>query len=166
MREAGISYQIDVPRLARVLAQQPPGYLLNKLRFYTSPSPRVNPAQQVFFEALRGSSAVELILGRHESRGGGSYHVEKETDVNMSVDMVVGAYENHYDVAMLLSGDTDYVRAVQAVRNKGKRVIWAHFETQTHSCELSQICDESLLLTEQLLRTCRRQFFPAQQRRR
>lgn len=156
LREAGIAYQVDIPRFARVLAKQPPGYILNKLRYYTAPSARANPTQQRFFEFLRQSSAVELVLGRHESRGGGSFHVEKETDVNLSVDMVVGAYENEYDVAMLVSGDTDYVRAVRAVRARGKRVIWCHFIGQRHSDELRQASDESLELGDSLLRTCRR----------
>lgn len=159
LREAGISYSVDIPRFARALAKQPPGYILNKLRYYTAPSPRPNVAQQRFFEILRQSPAVELVLGRHETRGGGAYHVEKETDVNLSVDMVVGAYEHQYDVAMLVSGDTDYVRAVQAVRLRGKRVVWCHFRGQQHSDQLRQACDETLELTDQFLRTCKRSVF-------
>lgn len=154
LREAGISYTVDIPKLARVLARRPPGYILNKLRYYTSPSPRPNPNQQRFFDEIRQSSATELILGRHEARGG--YHVEKETDVNLSVEMVVGAYERQYDVAMLISGDTDYVRAIQAVKRTGRRVIWCHFHGQAHSDELRQVCDEQFQMDEQFLRTCQK----------
>lgn len=149
---------VDVPHLARVLAKQPPGFILSKLRYYTSPSPNPNPQQQRFFDALRQSSSTELILGRHESRSSGAsqYHVEKETDVKLTVDMVTGAYKNLYDTAMLITGDTDFVPAVLAVREAGKRVIWCHFRGQGHSDELRQVCDESLEMDDKLLRTCRR----------
>jgi uncharacterized LabA/DUF88 family protein len=46
--------------------------------------------------------------------------VEKETDVNLAVDMTVGAHTNRYDVAVLVAGDTDYVRAVEAVQQTGR----------------------------------------------
>ena len=44
--------------------------------------------------------------------------------MSLAVDMVVGAYTNRFDVAMLVAGDTDYVRAVKALFDLGKRVIW------------------------------------------
>lgn len=48
--------------------------------------------------------------------------VEKGTDVNLAVDMLLGAYHNSYDIAILLSADQDYKRVVNAVRNMGKIV--------------------------------------------
>ncbi|MGH7719274.1 MAG: NYN domain-containing protein [Gemmatimonadaceae bacterium] len=60
----------------------------------------------------------------------------------------VGAYEDQFDVAMLITGDTDYVPAVDAVRRRNKRVIWCHFDTQTRSRELRQVCDGARLLDE------------------
>jgi uncharacterized LabA/DUF88 family protein len=136
--------------------------LLVKMRYYTSPLPNpLSPAyrgQQRFFDQLRASHAVELVLGRHEPRYddlGNRYHVEKETDVNLAVDMVVGAYEDRYDVAMLVAGDTDYVRAVKAAQAKGRKVTWVHFRTQAHSHELLNLCDDTFVIGEQFLRTCR-----------
>ena len=146
-----------------MLAKQAPGYLLVEMRYYTAPSPNQGSEQarkqQQFFEALRKSTNVTLILGRHERRGSGDYaiHVEKETDVRLSVDLVVGAYEDQYDVAMLISGDTDYVPAVKAVRKRGKRVIWCCFQNQSHSKELAQSSDSCIELSDKILRTCRRQ---------
>lgn len=161
-RSAGIAYVIDIPFLARQLARTGNGYVLVKMRYYTAPSPHSGTPeyknQQRFFDELRRARNIELILGRHEPRfdGGRKYHVEKETDVNLAVDMVVGAYEHRYDVAMLISGDTDYVRAIKAVQAVGKRVIWCRLPNQRHSDALAHVCDGQFELTEKFLRTCRK----------
>lgn len=154
----GIPFRVDLNLLATRLSR---GYHFGKLRYYTSPLPDVrSPAyrnQQKFFEQLRRSRRIELVLGRHEPRTdryGQRYHVEKETDVNLAVDMVVGAYEERFDVAMLVAGDTDYVRAIRAVQALGKRVVWCHLPAQKHTDQLAQLCDERCELDEKLLRTC------------
>jgi uncharacterized LabA/DUF88 family protein len=159
---------VDVPRLARQLARD---HVLVKMRYYTSPLPdNASPAyagQQRFFERLRETRAVELVLGRNEPRresfacpkcGVASvhkHHVEKETDVNLAVDMAVGAHTNRYDVAMLVAGDTDYVRSIQAVQATGRSVTWCHFPSQAHTDRLRQVCDAQIVLDEKFLRTCR-----------
>lgn len=155
---AGSSFRLDWNLLATRLSR---GYHFVKLRFYTSPLPDVrSPAylgQQKFFEQLRRSRRIELVLGRHEPRAdrhGERYHVEKETDVNLAVDMVVGAYEERFDVAMLVAGDTDYARAITAVQARGKSVIWCHLPAQKHIIRLAQLCDQRRELDDKFLRTC------------
>jgi uncharacterized LabA/DUF88 family protein len=154
----GIPYHVDLNLLANQLGR---GFHFGKLRYYTSPMPHTdNQAyrrQQKFFEQLQRSRRIELVLGRHEPRTdryGQRYHVEKETDVNLAVDMVTGAYEDRFDVAMLVAGDTDYVRAIRAVQARGKRVVWCHLPGQRHTHQLAQLCDEKRELTEKFLRTC------------
>ena len=154
----GIGHTVDLNMLATRLSRD---YHFVKLHYYTSPLPDVrSPAyrrQQKFFDELRRSRRIELVLGRHEPRwdhAGRRYHVEKETDVNLAVDMVVGAYEDRFDVAMLVAGDTDYVRAIHAVQARGKRVVWCHLPTQRYTHQLAQLCDEQRELTEKFLRTC------------
>lgn len=51
--------------------------------------------------------------------------VEKQVDTRMSVDLVRMAYRDEYDAAFLLSADSDFIPAVEAVRELGKRVIAA-----------------------------------------
>lgn len=112
----GIAFRVDINRLANRLSR---GYHLVRLRYYAAPllnraSARFR-TQQKFFDELERSRRIELVLGRYVKRrdqDGRPYHVEKETDVNLAVDMVVGAYEERFDVAMLVAGDTDYVRAI------------------------------------------------------
>jgi len=47
---------------------------------------------------------------------------EKGIDVRLAIDMVMGAARDEYDVAVLVSADTDLVPAVEAVFEMGKRV--------------------------------------------
>ncbi len=53
-----------------------------------------------------------------------TYH-EKMTDVNISVELIRDAFEDHFDVAFLISADSDLVRPVTTIQHsfKDKRVI-------------------------------------------
>ncbi|HYR08619.1 MAG TPA: NYN domain-containing protein [Longimicrobium sp.] len=154
----GVGHSVDLNLLATRLSRD---YHFVKLHYYTSPLPDVKSSayrrQQKFFDQVRRSRRIELVLGRHEPRwdsAGRRYHVEKETDVNLAVDMVIGAYEDRFDVAMLVAGDTDYVRAIHAVQSRGKPVVWCHLPGQRRTDQLAQVCQEKRELTEKFLRTC------------
>lgn len=54
------------------------------------------------------------------------YH-EKGVDVLMAVDLLVGAYENLYDTAVLVSSDTDLLPAMAKVRQLGKKIEYVGF---------------------------------------
>lgn len=51
----------------------------------------------------------------------------KGDDVYLAVDLVSGAYENLYDVAIIVSGDEDFVPALKKVQKLGKKVENAYF---------------------------------------
>jgi uncharacterized LabA/DUF88 family protein len=51
----------------------------------------------------------------------GKFH-EKGVDVNIAVDLLVGAYENKYDTAILISSDSDLVPAVKKIKSLGKEI--------------------------------------------
>jgi len=53
---------------------------------------------------------------------------EKTVDANLSVDTVL--LRDNYDMALIVSGDQDYVPAVQAAKNYGKHVVNVAFEAQ------------------------------------
>jgi uncharacterized LabA/DUF88 family protein len=54
------------------------------------------------------------------------YH-EKGMDVLMAVDLLVGAYEDLYDTAILASSDTDLIPALDKARGKGKKIEYIGF---------------------------------------
>lgn len=52
---------------------------------------------------------------------------EKGVDVHIAVDLLIGAYDNAYDTAVLVSSDTDLIPAVHSVRRKKKKVEYIGF---------------------------------------
>ncbi|SRR3989338_2370380 len=56
---------------------------------------------------------------------------EKGVDVKLSVDLVIGAVDNLYDTAIVVSSDTDLIPAIQYVRNgKNKQVEYIGFASK------------------------------------
>lgn len=53
---------------------------------------------------------------------------EKAVDVKLATDLIT--LSGIYDVALILSGDQDYVPAVEVVKDSGKRVINVAFRTR------------------------------------
>ncbi len=65
---------------------------------------------------------------------------QKEVDVAMACEMVVQAMKDNYDVALVVSGDRDFVPAIQHVQAAGKRVEVAAFDN-AFSYEMKKMCD-------------------------
>lgn len=103
---------------------------------------RENPAlaenQGRFLNALRETPYHEVKLGKWKARGGTM--VEKGVDVMIATDLIKHAYEDHYDVAILVSGDADFYPAMQAVKDVGKRIEVAAFNSNMSS-EAAQFAD-------------------------
>ena len=53
---------------------------------------------------------------------------QKEVDVSLACEMLEHALMNHFDVAIVLSGDRDFVPVIQKVQSAGKRVEVAAFD--------------------------------------
>ncbi len=64
-----------------------------------------------------------------------------------ATDLVVHAYKNHYDTAIVVSGDADFYPALQAVKDIGKHVEVAAFESNI-SGESSRVADVHIRLTK------------------
>lgn len=73
----------------------------------------------------------------------------KGDDVCLAVDLIKGAYENLYDVAIIVSGDEDFIPAIKLVKEKGKKVINAFFP-KSSSYLLRNCCDGSINLKKSL----------------
>jgi len=68
---------------------------------------------------------------------GTSQRYSKGEDILLACDMVRGAYTNQYDVAILITGDADFIPAVHMVQDMGKPVIVAAFHgSLSHQLEL------------------------------
>lgn len=94
---------------------------------------------------------LDLRLGRLEKRG--NTVVEKGIDVRVATDMLWQAHNNVYDTAVLVSGDADYVPAVEAVKAIGKHVEVA-FVSRGRSLDLQHAADRFVLLDASKLAGC------------
>jgi uncharacterized LabA/DUF88 family protein len=52
----------------------------------------------------------------------------KRVDISLATDMLLHATRQHYDIAVLVAGDEDYVPLVEAVQAEGRRVHLWFFE--------------------------------------
>lgn len=94
-----------------------------------------NRRQMVFLEALQTLRDFQIYYGHFLSdtircRKCGHTsptHHEKMTDVNMSVELMADAFQDKFDVALVISADSDLVGPVRAVRRlfAHKRVVVA-----------------------------------------
>ena len=89
--------------------------------------------QQVYLEALKTLPDFQIYYGHFLSdeitclncgHTSTTYH-EKMTDVNIAVELMQDAFEDRFDVAFLLSADSDLVSPISAVQKSfpGKQVI-------------------------------------------
>jgi len=111
-------------------------------------------SQRGFFEELRKIPNFNLVLCKLLKRSitgtDKFYYIIKEDDINMAVDMVENACDDNFDVAVLVSGDGDFVPAVRSVKKKGKLVKNVYFKNSS-SRNLKNFCDGSLELTKETL---------------
>jgi len=77
------------------------------------------------------------------------YH-EKGVDVNIAVDILVGAYENLYDRVILISSDTDLLSAIIKAKEKGKEVEYIGFSHQPSFALIRHATETRLLRKEDL----------------
>ncbi len=107
--------------------------------------------QQKFFNFLRKIPDFNVVLCRmrkHKNNKKEKLNFDvKGDDVYLAVDLVSGAYENLYDIAIIVSGDEDFVPAIQKAQKLGKKVVNAYFNS-TSSNYLKHICDDSICLNK------------------
>jgi uncharacterized LabA/DUF88 family protein len=99
--------------------------------------------QHEFIEVLNKTPYLEVRLGSTKVAQG--VPIEKGIDVMLATDLLYFAWNNSYDVAVLVSGDSDFGYALQAVKNMGKHVEVAYFENVI-SKDLLDIADFRHLL--------------------
>lgn len=108
------------------------GDKLVSINYYIAPidqtqNPEMYAKQQSFFDKLREISNLKIVFGRLEKRkqDGKEYYVEKATDVNLALDLVLDAQADNYDEAYLISNDGDFSGAVKAtVERFNKKVTY------------------------------------------
>jgi len=108
----------DVEKLANSLVSRVPGRTLSQVRFYTGvPDPTVGPTQQFWHgfwsNKLRYLRSKGVYVYRGRVNPGGQ---EKGVDVSLALDLVNLAYEQQYEVAIIVSQDWDFGPAVRLAK--------------------------------------------------
>jgi len=153
---------LDVEALSNSLLV--PGQRLVATKYFTSMvtnQPDKEKRQRTYFDALKASTGCHFYYGRYQSniincRGCGSNWPspkEKMTDVNIATQMLMDAFTDQFDVAILISGDTDLIPPIQAIKSlsPGKR-IGVYFPPRRHSIQLKSVVDFSGLIGKNKLR--------------
>ena len=125
----------------------------------TSPDDK-NRRQNTYIEALRtppdfdityGHFLAEPITCKHCGHTYTTYH-EKMTDVNIAAQLLVDAFQDRFDLALLISADSDLVGPIRTLRElyPQKRVIVV-FPPDRHSSALQAQAHACLHITANLL---------------
>jgi len=99
--------------------------------------------QKRFLDEL-SLSGIKVKVARLRKLPSGEF-LEKEVDIMLATDMLSLAFQNAYDTAILVSGDSDFLYTVEEIQRIGKRVENATFK-KTSSYQLRKTCDRFVLL--------------------
>ena len=117
--------------------------------------------QKAYIEAIETLDDCHIYYGRHqfnieECRKCGHsypYAIEKMTDVNIAVEMLGDAYLDKYDMALLITGDSDLIPPINAVHRlfNAKRVFVA-FPPNRHNVSIQRAAKGSIIIGKERLR--------------
>lgn len=122
-----------------------------------------NMKKTPYFEIIEGRQEIRTINGvKFDVNNQNTYTTEeKETDINLATHMLAKGFQNAYDIAVLVSGDTDYIKVVETLHNIGKTVVIAHFKHQIIS-KYDGIIDSNIILFDNLLNNASNQKLKAE----
>ena len=104
----------DVEKLAQHLVSLTLGRTLEEIRFYTGVhSRKVNPDRYWFWTNKLNYLEAQ---GIYVYRGRVSNGQEKGTDVKLAIDLIQATYEKRYEVAIIVSKDSDFGPAVEVAK--------------------------------------------------
>jgi uncharacterized LabA/DUF88 family protein len=150
LKEAGYSNYKWLNIWNLCLSVLKPNQELVGIKYFTSRvsnNPTKQKRQTTYLEALE-TTGIELYYGQYQSadieckRCGNIWRTfnEKMTDVNIATEMLIDAWEDRYDCAMLISGDSDLVPPAKAVHRylQNKRVF-VIFPPRRHNNSLAAV---------------------------
>lgn len=158
-------YWLDLWALTERLLE--PGQNLVEVVYCTSKVKVDPPAiqrQAIFLEALAAyRPSLKIVYGHFLEEQqicqscGTTFirHKEKRTDVNIACRLLIDAMDGRFDVALLVSADSDLVPPVQMLRERwpAKKVI-AVFPPRRRSDALKSACNGYKVISEAYLRQC------------
>lgn len=154
MREAGFDNcrWLNIHNLVSSLLK--PHQTLVCIKYFTSRvrnNPDKQKRQSTYLDALE-STGINITYGNYQDGSTECYRCghtwptakEKMTDVNIATAIIIDAYKDEYDMAMLISGDGDLTPPIREVHNlfKNKRVFIA-FPPKRHNSSMALVAKGS-----------------------
>jgi hypothetical protein len=152
------SLRVDYDRLAAWMTQAVggPTAMFAGAYYYVGVSAGAPPLVEGFLKGLELRPGYFVMreprvrrAGRCSACGGEyEYTTEKRVDTRLVADLIHYAANGAYDAAVLVSGDDDFVPAVEAVNALGKQVWVATWSAEELSTDLRVRCFGQLQLSE------------------
>ena len=157
MREAGFDScrWLNVKKLVENLLTA--NQELVDIKYFTSRvsnNPDKQKRQSTYIDALE-SLNIKIFYGNYQdgatecNRCGHIWRTAKEkmTDVNIATKIIADAFRDEYDMAMLISGDSDLTPPIREVHDifKNKRVFVA-FPPKRHNSSMSLVAKGSMMI--------------------
>jgi len=108
-------------------------------------------------QGIKNAKYIDVVEGRYIARPtnpdkemsmddrSSYYKVEKGTDINLALHAMVKAQNNAYDVAFIVSGDTDYISLYHQLKILGKIVIVVAVHGQSLNKIIPEVDDYIML---------------------
>lgn len=142
--------KIDFEKLVKELSKD---RLLTNVFYYIAPLD-ITSNEETYWKHQKFLAKLEKIPGfkvvlctlRKYLKEDGTFGFEvKGDDVYIANDLLVGAYENFYDTAILVSGDEDFIPVINTLKRLRKKTENAFFMS-TSSKKLRRLCDKAINL--------------------
>lgn len=160
--------RLDYSKLADFMAKGVPllrAYYYHCLPYQSNPptleeSHRYANSEKFLFK-LELLPKFEIRLGKLECRGktdtGHLILVQKRIDVMLGIDLVKLSAKNQITHAAILTGDSDFLPAVQAAKDDGISISLFHGQRQQPHRDLYSLCDERVQFTHEDIQRMLRQ---------
>lgn len=155
-------YWLDIYKVSKSLLKE--NQEISEIKYFSSklssPSEKAK-RQHTYLEALETLEKVSLYFGKYQNlkrvcKNCGFIEFvpnEKMTDVNIANEMLADAFQDNYDIALLVSADSDLVPPIKNIKRlfSNKKIIVA-FPPDRRSKELQQLADGFIFIGEDKLR--------------
>lgn len=156
--DASLTHQIDFNRLSEALVKHSGGTSYEGTYFYCSYRPKTTglPREEIekinkkisFYDALQFKRGYTVKKFRRKIRTETcgecgkvtTFTIEKGVDSNLVRDLLALAWEDAFDVAVVVSDDADLVAAIEYLKAKAKKVYHASFARLRHGQEIRKFC--------------------------
>lgn len=117
---------MDIRKFIQLVQQKFKEYDIVRTYYYCTALPE--SSQERFLHSIGCIPFVQVVEGGVKAKdinlgdSKATIATDQGSDVNLAVDMVYHALKQHYDAAILVSRDSDFIGAIQRVKDEGKLV--------------------------------------------